>query len=101
MPQIKEFVWIDNIVEKLVYKHRLEPVEIEESLANRAWFKKGPKSYESGEKGYYCLGQSLAGRYIFTFFILKTKQRALVISARDMTKSERRLYEKHQRSTKV
>lgn len=94
MLRIKEFIWIDSIVEKLAYKHSIEPAEVEESLGYRSWFKKGPKS-RYGEKTYYCLGQSLVGRHIFTFFILKPRQRALVISARDMTKSERRLYEKH------
>jgi uncharacterized DUF497 family protein len=43
---------------------------------------------------YEAFGQTSAGRYLVVFFIRKSEA-ALPISARDMTDSERRYYEKH------
>jgi len=46
------------------------------------------------EDVYEAFGQTQQGRYLVVFFIHKTGA-ALPISARDMTASERRYYEKH------
>lgn len=35
-----------------------------------------------------------AGRFLFVVFIYKPSRRALILSARDMTQGERRLYQK-------
>lgn len=40
------------------------------------------------------LGRTEAGRYLTIYFLRKVKGEALVISARDMTKKERKLYGK-------
>jgi len=40
------------------------------------------------------MGQTDSGRYVIVFFVRKTTQEALIVSARDMTDSERKLYEK-------
>jgi len=42
---------------------------------------------------YAALGPTYGGRYLIIFFVYKRGGRALIISARDMTESERRLYE--------
>lgn len=47
-----------------------------------------------GEDVYAALGQTEAGRYLIVFFIVKARHHALVLSARDMTQSERRRYER-------
>jgi len=41
---------------------------------------------------YRAIGQTDAGRYLIVFFVYKHGGRALVISARDATKGERRHY---------
>jgi len=43
---------------------------------------------------YLILGQTDAGRYLAAFFVYTKDGRGLVISARDMTKAERRKYER-------
>jgi uncharacterized DUF497 family protein len=43
---------------------------------------------------YAALGQTENGRYLIVFFILKKDGRAIILSARDMTLSERKRYEK-------
>ena len=42
-----------------------------------------------GEDVYSALGRSHGGRYLIVFFICKTDNRALVISAREITASEK------------
>jgi uncharacterized protein len=43
---------------------------------------------------FSALGQTDADRYLIVFFIHKKEGQALILSARDMTASERRLYGK-------
>ncbi len=43
---------------------------------------------------YVALGQAESGRYLIIFFILKQQRRALIISARDMSSTERKQYER-------
>ncbi len=91
---IQGFVWIDSIIYKLASKHAVSSEEVEEIFRNKPWLKKGPLGHRPGENGYYALGKTFSGRCLFVFFILKKNKKALVITARDMTKSERKLYEK-------
>jgi uncharacterized DUF497 family protein len=49
----------------------------------------------AGEDVYMALGQTNAGRYLTVLFIYKKKAKeALILSARDMAKKERKRYEK-------
>ena len=43
---------------------------------------------------YAAMGQTSSGRYLIVFFVRKTTQEALIVTARDMTGSESKLYEK-------
>ena len=52
------------------------------------------KGHRQGENVYAAMGQTNAGRYLIVFFVRKKTQQALILSARDMTRSERRRYEK-------
>lgn len=42
---------------------------------------------------YLALGQTDDGRYLAIYFVLKKSSDAIIISARDMDKQERRQYE--------
>ncbi len=44
------------------------------------------------EDVYSALGQTHGGRYLIVFFVFKIDGRALVISAREMTASEKKRY---------
>ena len=93
--RISEIIWLEDIVDKLQWKHHVSPSEVEQVLSRRPkiFFKeKGKLNPE--ENLYLALGRSEAGRYLSIFFILKQKNRALIISARDMTISEKKYYEK-------
>jgi uncharacterized DUF497 family protein len=47
-----------------------------------------------GEHLYEALGRTDAGRYLAVFFIRKPADKALIISARNMTATERKRYGK-------
>lgn len=92
--KIKGLIWLDWVVEKLAKKHSISPSEVEEVFLDKPKFKQGPKGYKRGEKGYYCLGRSDGGRFVFVFFILKKENKAMIISARDMDTKEKRFYQR-------
>ncbi len=92
--KIKGLIWFDDIIEKLERKHNVQQNEVREVLVNRPHFRFVEKGHCSGENVYAAMGQSNSGRYLIIFFVYKTDKRALILSARDMTKAERRLYEK-------
>ena len=52
------------------------------------------KGQIQGEDLYAAYGQTEVGRYLIVFFVLKHNTSALPISARDMTRSERKYYGK-------
>ena len=47
-----------------------------------------------GEDVYVALGRSFGGRYLAVFFIYKKNRDIFILSARDMTRRERKRYEK-------
>ena len=96
--QIDGILWLSQFVEKLASKHSVTTMEVEEIFANRPRFRFVAKGNRSGEDVYSAMGQTDAGRYLIVFFILKLYHRfhycdrALVVSARDMDRKERRDY---------
>ncbi len=89
---IEGIIWLTNIIDKLVVKHRVETYEVEEVLENKPRFRFVEKGDRKGENVYMALGQTEAGRYLTVLFIYKTTKEALILSARDMAKKERKMY---------
>lgn len=80
------FVWLDWVVEKIQNKHNVEPTEVEEVFFNP------PYKVRRAEGGKHLLyGRSSSGRYLFVVFTWEGRS-AKIISARDMTESEKRFY---------
>jgi uncharacterized DUF497 family protein len=92
--KIVGFIWLEDIVEKLEAKHNVTPEEAEEVFAGRPEIKRMNRGHFRGEDVYRALGQTEAGRYLVVFFIHKVTNEALVLSARDMDKKERKGYAK-------
>ncbi len=90
--RITGVIWLRAVVDKLAYKHRLETLEVEETLSNRPKIRLVEKGKRPGEDVYMALGQSDAGRYLTVLFIHKLSHEALILSARDMSPKERRRY---------
>ena len=90
--QIKDIVWLPDIVDKLDWKHNIAPEEVEEVFLSRPQYRFIERGKIQGEDLYAALGQTEAGRYLIVYFIYKVSGAALVISARDMNVGERKRY---------
>jgi len=84
--EIRWLVWDRQIIYKLKKKHSIEPEEVEEALFQ------GNPHIRSFRGVYHAYGQTGAGRYLFIVFVPLGKKRARIITARDMTPGERRLF---------
>ncbi len=92
---IVDIIWLETIVEKLAWKHQVVPAEVEEILSGNCRIFRKEKGRVEGEDLYNALGRTTGGRYLSVFFIKKLNNKALIVTARDMTKRERRRYGKH------
>ena len=92
--KISGIIWLREIVEKINRKHRVEQEEVKEVLNSSSHFRFVEKGHRRGENVYSATGQTSAGRYLIVFFVHKKSRQALILSAREMTDSERKRYEK-------
>jgi uncharacterized protein len=92
--KISGIIWLQQIVDKLETKHSMTPEEVEEVFSNRPEFRFIEDGDIAGEDVYAAYGQTSAGRYVTTIFILKPRGHALIITAREMNRKERRQYGK-------
>lgn len=90
--RVQSIIWNGQFVEKLEVKHGVLTWEVEEVLFGDCRIRRVGRGNVDGEDLYLALGQTLDGRYLSIFFILKKNGNALPISARDMDQKERRLY---------
>jgi len=90
--RIEEFIWLEDILLKLEKKHHIYSDEVESVFANNPQIRFLEKGKIEGEHVYSAYGQTDAGRYVTVIFIFKIKNCALIISARDMDKKERKQY---------
>lgn len=91
---IEDIIWLDNIVEKLAWKHNVLPSEVEEVLRGNCKVFRKQKGKVEGEDLYNAIGRTEAGRYLSVFFIKKLGNRALIVTAREMNRRERNRYGK-------
>ena len=89
---ISDIYWLPAVVDKLIEKHQVDPIEVEEIFTGRPQFHRQERGKVQGEDLYIALGQTEAGRYLTVFFIRKVGGIALIISARDIDAGERRQY---------
>ncbi|QTA80852.1 Putative toxin-antitoxin system, toxin component, type II BrnT [Desulfonema limicola] len=90
--EIDDFIWLPDIIEKLIVKHNITQDEVEEVFFNRPHFRFVEKGNRKDENVYSALGQTDSGRYVIVIFIHKHKNLALILSARNMDKKERKRY---------
>lgn len=92
--QIDDFIWLPDIADKLAVKHGVSQDEAEDVFFNRPRYRFVESGHRPVEDVYAAAGQTDAGRYLVVFFIQKQDNTALILSARDMDRRERRLYER-------
>jgi len=89
---ITGFDWDDNNREKNWDKHGVLASECEEVFFNLPLLLQPDTSHSQKEARYYVLGQTIIGRRLFVAFTIRG-EKIRVISARDMSKKERSIYE--------
>jgi uncharacterized DUF497 family protein len=91
---VRGIIWIGEFVEKLARKHGVARDEVRQVLRDRKTkYRFVEKGHERDEDVYAALGRTNAGRCLIVFFVRKPEGRALVVSARTMTDTERKRYE--------
>ena len=96
--QLNEVIWKDYFVDKIEVKHGVLTNEIEQVLFSKPHVRRAQKGRVKGEDLYAAYGQTDSGRYLIIFFIRKEGTAALPISARDMTDSEEKYYDRQAES---
>ena len=91
---IDDIIWLDGVVEKLAWKHQVLTSEDEEVLKSHCKIFKKETGRVEGEHLYNPLGKTIDGRYLSVCFFRKLNHKALIITAREMKKNERKRYEK-------
>ncbi|MEA3279583.1 MAG: BrnT family toxin [Thermodesulfobacteriota bacterium] len=88
---IYSLIWSSKNLEHIT-KHDVTPEEVEEICGKKSLILKAPSKGQNPV--YYVLGQTFAGRYLFSVIIYFGKSRGYAVTARDMTKNEKRRYTK-------
>jgi len=87
-------LWLDEFVDKIIRKHHVNPEEVEEVFSGGPLIRRLETGKIKGEDLFIAFGTTDYGRYLTVLFVRKIDRRALVISAREMTRGERRTYGK-------
>lgn len=89
------FEWDASNAEKNWNKHRVTPVECEQIFFNRPRVVADDMKHSEKENRFYALGHTDMGRMLFTVFTVR-RDKIRVISARDMNRKERKVYQSHE-----
>jgi len=92
LSQLVGFEWDENNREKNWEKHGVLASECEEVFFNLPLLLQPDPAHSQNEPRYYVLGHTIAGRRLFIAFTVR-EDNIRVISARNMSKKERSIYE--------
>ena len=96
LAQCERFQWDEGNVVKIWQRHRVSPAECEQAFFNRPLVAMPDERHSQQEPRYYALGKTDGGRRLFVVFTVRESS-IRVISARDMSRKERRRYSDHGR----
>jgi hypothetical protein len=91
-PGCEEFEWDEHNSKKIWQKHRVSPSECEQIFFHQPLVVADDEKHSDQENRFYALGWTNNGRRIFAVFTVRGKK-IRVITARDMSQKERKLYE--------
>jgi len=91
--KIIEFDWDEGNRDKNYKKHKVSFKEAEEVFFNQPLKVFKDKKHSQIEKRFIALGRTDNGRKLFIVFTIR-KNKLRVISARDQSRKERKIYEK-------
>jgi uncharacterized DUF497 family protein len=90
-PDFEGFDWTGGNAEKNWKRHGVAPAEAEQVFFNTPLLWGDDPTHSGAETRYYALGQTDEGRALFVAFTMPG-HRLRVVSARDMSRKERRVY---------
>ncbi len=85
------FDWDEGNTDKNWLKHKVSPLECEQKNFNHPLVVQDDINHSKTEKRFYALGQTNLKRFLFVAFTVKNNL-IRVVSARDMSRKERRVY---------
>jgi uncharacterized protein len=88
------FEWDAGNIEKNWLSHQVTSPECEQFFFNQPLVIAADVAHSEVEERFFALGQTNAGRLLFIVFTLR-EDLIRVISARDMSRKERKVYERH------
>ena len=89
------FDWDEGNADKSWERHRVSQSECEEALFLQPLVVAADRRHSKVESRFFALGQTTIGRLLFIVFTIRG-ERVRVISARPMSRRERRAYERAQ-----
>ena len=95
---VEQFEWDSGNSEKNFRKHGVTRLECEEVFFETPLFVATDEHHSDKEARYYALGRTAVGRFLFVVFTIRDTN-LRVISARDMSRRERRTYEEKIKKT--
>jgi len=98
--QCTGFEWDKYNSDKIKAKHDVTPVECEQVFFNLPVIAGDDEKHSEAENRSYVLGQTDSARLLFLVFTVR-KDKLRVISARDMNKKERKVYQTHEENSPI
>jgi uncharacterized DUF497 family protein len=101
LPHFMGFEWDGANREKNWRRHKVAWWECEEVFFNQPLYVSADQSHSGSEERYYLLGRTTNQRMLFVVFT-RRGSRIRIISARDMSRRERKVYgQKAQKDTEI
>jgi uncharacterized DUF497 family protein len=91
IPEYEGFDWSGGNAEKNWAGHHVTPLEAEQVFFDLPLITGTDSAHSEKERRFYALGRTDEGRRLFIVFTLRGR-RLRVISARDMSRRERKVY---------
>ena len=92
LPEFKGFDWDEGNADKNWVSHGVTPQETEQVFFNQPLIVADDRKHSENERRYFVLGQTDKDRALFIALTVR-EERIRVISARDMSRKERKVYQ--------
>lgn len=92
LKEISGFEWDAGNIQKSLMKHEVRNEECEEAFFDHNKETQKDVLHSMNEERYVLIGQTKRGRLLYIIFTIR-KNKIRIISARDINKKERKLYE--------
>lgn len=97
---VEGFEWDEGNIKKNWEKHVVAHIECEEIFFNKPIIIKKAELHSTMEDRYFAIGKTDTIRLLFIVFTVRGNK-IRVISARDMSRKERKVYEQIEKDTKI